>query len=184
MKFWLFSQLVIASLYLTVLTLLLAIVSWEKSQNCEMQICAKNSELWEKKLQLPFFYSFFHPFFIFFHSVAETGFHQMYSEQVQMCFVCVFCHCTVQMCNGVANVYNSCSRKAVSAAENNVFCVQMQEMTQRDAALPSSCPSTLTVAFQVFETGPQDNIIKGSRQFAKRRHRDSSKSLLRSTTPR
>ncbi len=130
MKFWLFSQLVVASLYLTVLTLLLAIVRWEKSQNCEMQICAKNSELWEKKLQLPFFFSF-PPFFHFFHSVAETGFHHMYSEQVQMCFVCVFCHCTVQKCNGVANVYNSCSRKAVSAAENNVFCVQMQEMTER-----------------------------------------------------
>ncbi len=53
-----------------------------------MQICAKNSELWEKKLQLPFFFSF-PPFFLFFHSVAETGFHHMYSEQVQMCFVCV-----------------------------------------------------------------------------------------------
>ncbi len=130
MKFWLFSQLVIASLYLTVLTLLLAIVSWEKSQNCEMQICAKNSEWWEKKLQLPFFFSL-SPFFHFFHSVAETDFYKMYSEQVQMCFVCVICHCTVQMCNGVAKVYNSCSRKAVSAAENNVFCVQMQEMTER-----------------------------------------------------
>lgn len=72
------------------------------------------------------------------------------------------------LCNGLTNVHNSFCRKkkTVSADEHNAFCAQMQEMTyssgaelnqpvaRGNAALPSSCPSTLTVAFKLFEIGP------------------------------